>query len=198
MAEAGDLRERTRRAVRAELAAAAMDLFASRGFDATTVDEIAAAVGLSKRSFFRYFTSKEDVVLGNLEETGRALAERVGARPVGEPAWPALRAGFDLIVAHHDGDPERTLTLLRMLHDTPSLRARHLEKQSRWQAVLAPHLVGRPAADGGVVDEIAARAVAAAALACLDAAEDAWIGAEGRAPVAGLLDRVMTGVHPFS
>src|SRR5262245_3911835 len=119
------LRERTRRAVRTELMATAMDLFAARGYDSCTIDEIAAAAGLSRRSFFRYFSSKEEVVLGNLDALGDAVAARLAERPESEPAWTALRAAFALLVERNDGDPARSLTLLRMLADTPVLRAHH-------------------------------------------------------------------------
>ena len=60
------LRDRTRLAVRDQIARAATALFVSQGFDRTTIDEVAAAAGLSRRSFFRYFETKEDVVLSDL------------------------------------------------------------------------------------------------------------------------------------
>src|SRR5690349_21881808 len=88
----GGLRERTRRAVRAELAEIALRMFADRGYEETTVDDIAVAAGLSKRSFFRYFPSKEDAVFGDVEELADRVAEAVRARPAEEPPWAVLRA----------------------------------------------------------------------------------------------------------
>ncbi len=58
------VRERTRRAVRDELAQLAKDLFVEKGYDETTIDDLAAAAGMSKRTFFRYFASKEELVMG--------------------------------------------------------------------------------------------------------------------------------------
>ncbi|MET0423498.1 MAG: helix-turn-helix domain-containing protein, partial [Actinoplanes sp.] len=63
-----DARTRVRDAIRSELAEAAVAAFRADGFDATTVEAIAAQVGVSKRTFFRYFGSKEDAVLEPLEE----------------------------------------------------------------------------------------------------------------------------------
>src|SRR3712207_3620346 len=75
------LRERTRRTVQAEIAAAAMRLFLDRGFEATTMEQIAAEVGISRRSLFRYFGTKEDIVLGDHAEQGRVVREALEARP---------------------------------------------------------------------------------------------------------------------
>ena len=71
----------TRRAVRTQIAEAAMALFVAEGFDETTVDQIASAVGISSRSVFRYFATKEDMVVGHLDEIGERLAAALEARP---------------------------------------------------------------------------------------------------------------------
>src|SRR5882724_13278988 len=91
------LRERTRRAVRDELMLTAVNLFAGNGYAETTVGEIAVAGGMSESSFFRYFTSKEDVVLHGFELLGRTLAERLARLPPDLPAWAALRATFEAV-----------------------------------------------------------------------------------------------------
>lgn len=64
------LRERTRRAVRAEIVDAAMTLFLENGFDATTVEDIAQAAGISRRSYFRYFSSKDEALAEALAAIG--------------------------------------------------------------------------------------------------------------------------------
>ncbi|MER5266286.1 TetR family transcriptional regulator [Actinosynnema sp. NPDC002837] len=81
---AAGLRERARRAVRAELAQIALGLFAERGFDETTVGEIAESAGLTKRSFFRYFPAKEDVVFAGTDVTGEQVVQDIRARPADE------------------------------------------------------------------------------------------------------------------
>jgi AcrR family transcriptional regulator len=73
--ESISLRERTRRAVRAELIRTGMDLFASQGYEETTIAQVAQAAGMSERSFFRYFSSKRELALVNQGEYGRELAE---------------------------------------------------------------------------------------------------------------------------
>src|ERR1700730_7123307 len=100
------VRERTRVAIRRELAEAAVRLFTERGFAETTAREIATAVGISERTFFRYFASKEDVVLGVLHELGIELAARLAARPADETPFMALRRSFDLMTETLARDPE--------------------------------------------------------------------------------------------
>ncbi len=115
MAEGEGLRERTRRAVQAEIGEAAMRLFLDAGFDAVTMDQIARAAGISRRSLFRYFGTKEDIVLGNLAEMGRATSHMLADRPLDEPPWTALRAAFEVFVT----DPAYSAKLITLMekHD---------------------------------------------------------------------------------
>jgi AcrR family transcriptional regulator len=199
VAVATGLRERTRRAVRAELIDEARHLFAAQGFQATTVEQIAAAAGMSKRSFFRYFGSKEDLVLGNVEETGQRIAASLARRQPDESPWTALRRAFDGLVAAAEADPNRTRPLLHMLSVEPALRASHVERRQRWRDLFAPHIAQRLPARPIQRPEYDPRpgAVAGAALACLYAAETAWL----QDPTGGLaaaLDVAMTGVAPLT
>ena len=193
------LRERTRRAVRSELIAVAMDLFREKGFDATTIEEVAAAAGMSRRSFFRYFPSKEDVVLGHLDDLGEAVAAALTARPEGEDAWTALRRAFDVLVADTEAEPVRTLALMRMLDTSAVLKARFLERQMRLQEPLILEIaerLGLKGSTGGV--DPRPRAVIGAAQACIEAALEAWMAADGAPPVRDLLDDAMRAVRPGS
>ncbi|ABW13967.1 transcriptional regulator, TetR family [Parafrankia sp. EAN1pec] len=200
MAEASGelgLRERTRRAVRAELVSVAMDLFARKGYDTTTIDEIAAAAGMSRSTFFRYFTSKEDVVLGHLSTLGRLLVDALAKRPADEDAWTALRRAFDVLLDYHAGDPQGTLGLRLMIDGSPELRARNLEKQCRWHDPLIPHIadrLGPTSTEAGI--DARPEAIIGAALACLEAANRAWRATDGQAPLDKVLDDVMRTVRP--
>src|ERR1700683_3395414 len=100
------LRNRATRAVRAEIAAVAIRLFLEQGFEKTTVDQIAVEAGLSRTSFFRYFATKEDVLLGHLEDLGQKVRDALAARPAEEAAWQALRRSFDLLIAERLAYPE--------------------------------------------------------------------------------------------
>jgi AcrR family transcriptional regulator len=185
------LRDRATRAVRSEVGAVAMRLFLEQGFDKTTVDQIAAEAGLSRTSFFRYFATKEDVVLGNLDERGQQVLEALVARPAAEPAWQALRHSFNLLLEETAVAPERGLRMARMLNDTPSLRARQLGKQLTWQDRLVPEVTRRLGVTNEAYDP-RPRALVAAALACLNAAVDVWTASNGAVNLPTLLDQAMS------
>ena len=192
--DAPTLRERTRRAVRAEITDTALRLFAEQGFDATTVDQIAAAAGISRRSFFHYFGSKEDVVLGDLEALGLRVREALEARPATETSWEALREAFKSLQGP-DTDAASELQIAGMYADAPSLRARHLEKHLRWQELLAPDIERRLGITPGPTADHRARAVIAAALACLDTAVEAWRASGGTADLVQLFDEAVAAVR---
>src|SRR5690606_34331407 len=108
------LRARNRDRNRAEVAAVALDLFDRRGFDEVTVDEIAEAAGISRRTFFRYFESKEDAALPAEEERLETLCELLAARPPDEPVLAAIRhATVEIVATVAAGPAARTDALRR-------------------------------------------------------------------------------------
>jgi len=187
------LRDRTSRAVRAEVGAVGMRLFLEQGFERTTVDQIAAAAGLSRTSFFRYFATKEDVVLGSLEELGHRVLEALVARPPQEPVWQSLRRAFDVVLQEVAALGDEGLREARMLDDTPSLKTSQLGKQLTWQSLLLPVVARRIGVTGETLDP-RPRALVAAGLACLNAAIDSWNASEGLSDLPRLLDQAMSAL----
>jgi AcrR family transcriptional regulator len=168
-----------------------MRLFLEQGFEKTTVEKIAAAAGLSRTSFFRYFASKEDVVLGNIEELGRRVLGALVERPAREPAWQALRHAFDVVIEEAAALPEHGLAQARMLHEAPSLKASRLGKQlSWWQDLLVPEVARRLGARRKQYDP-RPRALVAAALACLNTAVEIWTDSNGAVDLQSLLNQAM-------
>lgn len=87
---AESLRDRQKALIRRDIQLAAVRLFAERGFDAVTTEEIAAAAGIGHSTYFRYVTSKEDLLLGTFRQAGAALIDNLQARPPSESAEEAL------------------------------------------------------------------------------------------------------------
>ena len=115
--------------------------------------------GCRRASLFRYFGTKEDMVLQGLEETGRQIAEAFAARPDTERPWESLRRAFDVLTQSNEQAPEQALSYLRMLQETPSLRARHFEKQLSWQAMLEPEIARRLGVSADQPDEVGPNAL---------------------------------------
>ena len=194
------LRERTRRAVQAALSEAAQELFATQGFEATTVDQIAAAAGISPRSFFRYFASKEDAVIGRYDLQSDDLAAALSARPLDEPVWDSLRRTFDVAVDYYSDAHrlELVAAMLNVITSSPALHARYLAKQDAMQQRLIDILCERAAQRGEPVaaNDILTRAIMGSAHACLNAAIRAAFLSSDPKSLASRLDAVMTTLRP--
>src|SRR5215471_16149747 len=106
-----------------------MALFLERGFEATTIDDIAAAAEVSRRSFFHYFASKEDVVFAWQEDIAASLTEEVAARPAGESMLTAAENA--IAAATKRLDPNAALAMARLKRDNPGLQARDQLKYER-------------------------------------------------------------------
>lgn len=188
------LREQTRAVVRSLLARTALDLFAEKGFANTTIDDIAAAAGVSRRTLFNYFRSKEDLALGSLSEQGELIAARFAERPTDEDVWDSLRAAFQ-VLDEIDVAVERRIDMVTLLFGdgNESLRAGHAEKQARWQNLLAPLI--EPRLPKSAHRSLEARAIAAAAITCLQTANEEWARLRGKGDVFDLYDRALQAVR---
>ncbi|MFD7230296.1 TetR family transcriptional regulator [Streptomyces sp. NPDC059881] len=186
----------------------AVRLFAEQGYEQTTITQIAREAGISQRSLFRYFGTKEDLVCGDQEALGKLLKQTVEQQPAEVSAWDALRAGFEVVLtANHT--PERVLQLSRLIFDTPSLHARYIEKRLRWQADLVPVIQARldtgtrpgpepaPAPDAAPVPALdpRARAIVATVFACVDTATELWTRHDGQLDLADLYDQCLAAVR---
>ncbi|MDH2415751.1 TetR family transcriptional regulator [Nocardioides sp. CER19] len=190
------LRDHAREAVRAEVQRQAWLLFSEHGFEATTVDRIAGASGMSRRTFFRYFASKDDLVLSRMVESGAELLAVLDARPADERPWTALRAAFQVIVDKQLGQPDRSRRLQLMLRDEPAVRATVEEWRRRWTALLTPVVAARLAGGDDYV-ALRAEALTRSALECLESAQDHWAEHED-ADLSRLVDEAMGAVAPLS
>lgn len=180
------LAERKRQLVRDELSTAALQLFASHGFDATTIDAIAEAAGVSRRTFFRYFASKEDVIVEFLDVLGAQLCDALAARPAAERPGPAVRGALGVFLDGFTAHPAKSLALARLTLDTPALRARYLDRQDGWRACLKIELARRAGVDPGA--DLRPALTAAVALAAFDTALIHWIST-GAGDLDALVDR---------
>lgn len=145
------LRERKKRATRRALRMAGLELVAAKGLDAVTVDEIAARAGVSPRTFFNYFTGKEDALVGNDPGMVRHLLEELAERPGDEPVLDSLRVVFVSYAATVTVDRDLWRLRLRVIEQNPSLMAALLgataEVERRLTAAVAARLGLDPTTD---------------------------------------------------
>ncbi|MDF2740582.1 MAG: TetR-family transcriptional regulator [Actinomycetia bacterium] len=182
------LRERRRLRTRRTIQAQALRLFADKGFQATTIEEIAAAAEMAPRTFFRYFPTKEEVVFW--AEYPPTLAGFVAARPDDEPALEALHHGITdgLAAWDQDGERERMLERLRLAFRTPALHPRMRQQQAHWAAELAETLADRL---GERPDALEVRAAAAAVAAAVWVAAEEWQAQDGEGDLGALIDQAL-------
>lgn len=178
----------------------AQELFMSQGFEATTVDQIAAAAGMSRRTFFRYFESKEDVLTGRYELVADDLAETLSQSPVDEPMWDSLRRCFDSLLDYYR-DPhrrERDAITWLLIETSPALFASYLVRLEKMKEQLLGVLVERTTRNNGniPIDDKLLRAMVGSAVECLLAAFHA-VGPEYDVDVvAERLDGLMNALRP--
>jgi AcrR family transcriptional regulator len=193
------LQQRKRDLVRREIAHAAWDLFARGGYEATTVSDIARAAGVSRRTFFRYFSSKEDVVVG----TSDALAEDVLAafarRPRREPPLVAIHRALRPVVEARLADADEAYAIVRLLRESRTLRRAMLERHARMEERLATLLAERTGKDPR--KDPTPTLLAFLTRALLDTAFNVWFDQAPRdagAMVDGLFRRLRAAVAPRS
>jgi len=167
------LRQRKQQQTRERLTRMAMALFLERGFEATTLDDIAAAADISRRSFFHYFASKEDVVFAWQEEITAALIAAVAARPVNESMLAAAENAISAMVRQLK--PGEAIAMARLKRDNPALQARDQVKYEKLERALAEALGKRA---GHKTERLQARLVAMIATGAMRIGGEAW-AAEG-------------------
>nr|WP_033292421.1 TetR family transcriptional regulator [Amycolatopsis jejuensis] len=136
------LRERKKLETHRTLAAAAIRLVDERGLDQVTVDDIAAAAGVSARTFFNYFAAKEDAVLiphADQAERGEAVIARLAAQPAGLSAFAALVATMREDLVEIERERDEWLARLRIIEGDPALlvRATALSSAARTSTIAA-------------------------------------------------------------
>jgi AcrR family transcriptional regulator len=141
------LRQRKRELVRDAIAHAAWDLFASEGYEATSVAEVARAAGVSRRTFFRYFSSKEDIVVGASDALAEDVLAAVARRPATEPPLVAMHRALRPVVEARLADADEARAIIRLLRRSRTLRRAMLERHARMEERLARLMARRLGTD---------------------------------------------------
>ncbi|GAB3979420.1 helix-turn-helix domain-containing protein [Plantactinospora veratri] len=193
--QSSTLRAQRRAETQRTIQAHAVRLFTERGYDATTVTDVAEAAGVSAMTVYRHFPTKEDLVL--VDQYGPLIAERIAVSPAAQPL--ARRIGSALIDAataltgSRRGDDltaneQFLLARLQLMISTPALRARHLDNHYALQQAIVDALTD-PAADPETAFHT--QAAASACLAAMHTALVRWAQDDGRSELPHLIAKAL-------
>jgi len=162
-------REQKKADTRATILRCAHDMFRSRGFDSTTLDDICTAVPISKRTFFRYFPDKEALLVPNREKRLDRFVELLNAAPVSETPFMIFRRVTDVFAAEYMDNRAQLLAQQSLLGSSATLVAREREIDRDWEEVIARAFIRRlpPGPESERKAEVAAGAVIGAVRATM-------------------------------
>ena len=182
------LRQRQRAETKQRIQRQAIRLFAEQGYDATTVNEVAAAAGVAAMTVYRNFPTKEDLVLyDDFDQVAAAtITELPATGSLADRIARTMLATFDLAIAH---DRDFLLTRLRLMIATPALQARHLDSQYRLQEAFVTAI---RAGSTDAALEFQARAAASACLGVAHIALLRWASEDGETSLPDLFRDAFT------
>ncbi len=180
------LRARKRVETRARITQEALTLFVARGFEATTLDAIADAAGISRRTFFHYFESKEDLAFAWLDGSTASIVAAVGREDKALPML-TIAANAILSVTAPYGRAE-AWALAKLVQETPALRDRSQMKYEKLERALAVALAARK---GLKPDDLKARLVAMTAAGAMRVATQRWYESGGKEDMAAFSRRIV-------
>jgi AcrR family transcriptional regulator len=183
------LRARKRRETRHRIAEAGLSLFLAHGFEAVTLDAIAAAADISRRTFFHYFDSKEDILLAWESEAETAFFVAIADEPEGRTPLETVRDGLSKVVCRYETD--QAMGIDRLLRSTEGLRARKQGNYERKEQALFAHLIARWPNPERRRD---LRLTAMLAIGALRLAAEEWSADGGQRPLIAYLNETFAGL----
>jgi AcrR family transcriptional regulator len=195
--QAPTLRERNKARARAEIAEAALQLFIERGFEGVTVEDIVSAAGVSRRTFFRYFETKEDALLADYPELYARLGEALDLSSRGE-AQGAIRSGLHTMADWYTERADAVLARSKVIREkSMNVAARNLEFLTQWEPVVAEAVAGQVGEEPG---DLLPRTAAAIIVAAFRAALTQWVRSECHQDLHALTDQALDliehGIQP--
>ncbi|MDG6095703.1 TetR family transcriptional regulator [Acetobacter sp. AN02] len=166
-----------------------MRLLSEKGFDETTTDEIAAAAGISRRTLFRYFPAKADIVTAWTRQMTDVLTASVRNSPENATAQDIIGTALEAVVPHMAKTRAESYAFVCLIERTPTLLPVSLRKYAQWEDSLAAALILR--LPPGPDSQLAARVAARSAIAAFRTALDEWIRLKGRPALIPVLRRVL-------
>jgi AcrR family transcriptional regulator len=184
--------------MRRELATAAMELFASKGYEATTVDEIAAQAGVARRTFFRHFRSKEEAIFPDHDDTLIRAEAVLNAAPPHEHPLDTVCRGIKEVMKMYAASPAVSVERYRLTREVPTLREREIASVARYERLFTRYLLGHfdeQAHHDGNDDPLLAEVAASAVVTAHNHVLRRWLRAGGQGDVENQLDHAFAIVR---
>ncbi|MEU9986742.1 TetR family transcriptional regulator [Streptomyces sp. NPDC048045] len=185
--------------MRRELAAAAMELFATKGYEATTVDEIAAAAGVARRTFFRHFRSKEEAIFPDHDDTLIRAEAVLNAAPAHEHPLDTVCRGIKEVMKMYAARPEISVARYKLTREVPTLREAEIASVARYERLFTRYLLGHfdehAHADDANDDPLLAEVAASAVVTAHNHVLRRWLRAGGQGDVEAQLDHAFAIVR---
>jgi AcrR family transcriptional regulator len=171
------LRERKRGETHARIQSEGIRLFLEHGFEETTLDDIAGAASVSRRTLFHYFASKEEIVFSTRAGFPLLISEAVSRRPVDEPLLDMIENALDDMAALYRS--ARACEVAKLIQGTPALSAADWARYGELERILTLALATRK----GLADtDLACRVTAATAAGIIKLSTEAWLNSEDQSP----------------
>nr|WP_107080130.1 TetR family transcriptional regulator [Streptomyces sp. NBRC 109706] len=185
-----------RRKVRRELAAAALELFATKGYEATTVDEISATAGVARRTFFRHFRSKEEAIFPDHDDTLERVQSVLLGAPAQENPIDTICRGIKEVMRMYTASPALSVARYRLTREVPALREREIASVSRYERLFTRYLLAEFDEHSHLGDEpLLAEVAASAVVTAHNHVLRRWLRREGQGDVEAALDHAFTIVR---
>jgi AcrR family transcriptional regulator len=191
------LRERKKDQTREALARAAFELFQSKGYEGTTVAEIARAANVSRRTFFRYYSSKDALLFVDDSENLEQFRELLNLREPSDDSFAHVRRACMALAEAHVRDRDQQLARARIIDSSPALGKQERQQDLSWERAIADSLLS----NRNPVAERRARMLAGAVFGAMRAAISTWYELDGRADLPRLMSEALElfgpRVHEF-
>lgn len=181
------LREKKKEQTREQLVIAALRLFTERGYEETSVDDIVDIVNVSKRTFFRYFQSKDDVLVAWVDNFVDKVCIVLESRPSDENPMLALERAFVIAVDLYESQRSLTIALERIIALTPAILGQKLVKLDRCAEIISKVLAKRMQVNAQ--RDFAPAILARCGVGILEAAVDRWRALGNKGSLSGILEK---------
>jgi AcrR family transcriptional regulator len=185
------LREKKKADLKRAISQIGIKLFIQHGFEQTLIEHIVDPLNISKRTFFRYFNTKEDVVFSWYEQLTKELITALKERPSEEDPFQSICESLLSLLKYYDADPKWAISMMRLSAETPGLIGKSFEKRSIWEHELVQILLERFPS----MTKLQAKVLVGSVMNAFVQATQEWFLADGKYKLRPIIQKAFTYVR---